>query len=55
MPKCSHPKCNNEVAWDAQVCPSCGKQNPSGCAKLILTIVIIFIILVILASLGNKS
>lgn len=51
MPKCSH--CGKENAWDSKACPSCGKQNPSGCAKLMLALVIIFIIFIILSSAGK--
>lgn len=48
MPKCSH--CNGEVAWDSKRCPRCDKQNPAGCARLILFGIILFILWAILTS-----
>lgn len=42
MPQCSY--CNRKVAYDAKICPGCGKENPgegSGCFGII---VIFFVI-----------
>ncbi len=39
MPKCSY--CNRNVAYDAKICPSCGKDKPGegGCLGTIVIIV----------------
>jgi hypothetical protein len=52
MPQCSY--CNRKVAYDAKICPGCGKENPgegSGC----FGIIVIFFLIGLLGKCSDNS
>jgi hypothetical protein len=52
MPQCSY--CNRKVAYDAKICPGCGKEKPaedSGCVGII----VIFFLIGLLGKCSDNS